>query len=82
MAETFKTRLQKIEQLPTLPEVAYQIMNITNRPMLSISELKEIVERDPAISARVLSVANSAFFGFPARTDAIDDAIMRIGRKM
>jgi HD-like signal output (HDOD) protein len=79
MADTMKARLQTIEQLPTLPEVAYQILNITNRPMLSIHELREIVERDPAISARVLSVANSAFFGFPARTDALDEAIMRIG---
>jgi len=79
MADTFKTRLQNIEQLPTLPEVAHQILNISNRPMLSIKELKEIVERDPAISARVLSVANSVFFGFPARTNALDDAIMRIG---
>jgi HD-like signal output (HDOD) protein len=79
MADTMKARLQTIEQLPTLPEVAYQILNITNRPMLSIHELREIVERDPAISSRVLSVVNSAFFGFPARTDALDEAIMRIG---
>lgn len=79
MGNTFKSNLQKIEKLPTLPETAHHIMNLTNDPLLSIDELKNIVERDPAISARIISVANSAFFGASVRTNMLDDAIVRIG---
>ena len=81
MENTFKSNLQKIEKLPTLPETAHHILNLTNDPLLSIDELKSIVERDPAISARIISVANSAFFGASVRTSMLDDAIMRIGTK-
>lgn len=79
MANTFKSNLQKIEKLPTLPETAHHVLNLTNDPLLSIDELKGIIERDPAISARVISVANSAFFGSSVRTNMLDDAIVRIG---
>ena len=79
MGENFKSHLQKIEKLPTLSETAIQILNLTNDPLLSIDELKNILERDPAISAKILSVANSAFSGFPLQTNALGDAIMRIG---
>jgi putative nucleotidyltransferase with HDIG domain len=79
MANTFKSNIQKIEKLPTLPEIAHNILNLTNDPLMSIDKLKSIVERDPAISARIISVANSAFLGASVRTSILDDAIMRIG---
>lgn len=79
MGDTFKSNLQKIEKLPTLPETARHILNLTNDPMLSIGELQKVVERDPAITAKILSVANSAFFGVSVQTNMLHDAIMRIG---
>jgi len=79
MRNTFKSNIQKIEKLPTLPEIAHHILHLTNDPLFSINELKNIVEKDPAISARIISVANSAFFGASVRTMKLDDAIMRIG---
>jgi HD-like signal output (HDOD) protein len=79
MGNTLKSRIQKIETLPTLPEIAHQILNLTNDPLLSVDELRNIVERDPAISAKILSVANSAFFGVSVQTNMLRDAIMRVG---
>lgn len=79
MGNTFKSNIQKIEKLPTLPEIAHNLLNLTNDPLFSIDELKSIIEKDPAISARIISVANSAFFGASVRTSMLDDAIARIG---
>jgi putative nucleotidyltransferase with HDIG domain len=79
MANTFKANIQKIEKLPTIPEIAHHLLHISNDPLFSIDELKSIVEKDPAISARIIGVANSAFFGASVRTSKLDDAIMRIG---
>lgn len=80
MENPIKSRLQKIEKLPTLPEIAQQVLTLTNNPLVSIDELKNIAERDPVITAKILSVANSAFFGFPSTSNLmLNDAIMRIG---
>ena len=62
MPDNFKSYVQKIENLPTLPVIAQEIMNLNTDSLLSIEKLENIVERDPAISAKILSVANSAFF--------------------
>jgi HD-like signal output (HDOD) protein len=79
MGDTFQAYIRKIEDLPTLPVTANQILNLADDPLFSLDKLKDILERDPAISAKILSVANSAFFGFPLRTNMLSDAIMRIG---
>ncbi len=81
MKQILKSFIQKSENLPTVPKIANKIISLTNDPMLSIDGLKNIVERDPAISAKILSVANSSFFGFPVHTRVLSDAIMRIGFK-
>ena len=79
MGDILKTYVQRIKELPTLPPIAHKILVLANDPLLSIDELMDIVEIDPAISAKILSVANSVFFGYPLRTTQLNDAIMRIG---
>jgi putative nucleotidyltransferase with HDIG domain len=79
MGKILKSYVQKIKELPTLPSTAHQILNLTNDPLLSINELVNIVETDPAISAKILSVANSAFFACPVHTIKLNEAIMRVG---
>jgi len=79
MADILKRYVQRIKELPTLPAIAHKILVVTNDPLLSIDDLMDIVEIDPAITAKILKVANSAFFGYPVRTTKLDDAIMRIG---
>ncbi len=79
MPEDIKSYVQKIENLPTLPLIAQKIMNLNNDSSLSVEKLTGIVERDPAIAAKILSFANSAFFGFRYQTTDLDNAIMRIG---
>ena len=60
MTNNIKSYVEKIENLPTLPLVAQKIMNLNNNSSLSIEKLTNIVERDPAISAKIFSFANSA----------------------
>jgi HD-like signal output (HDOD) protein len=79
MDDILQAYVQKIKELPTLPTIAHEILNLTVDPLLSIDKLKNILERDPVISAKILSVSNSAFFGYPVQTTKLDDAIMKIG---
>lgn len=79
MNESVKAFVKNIKNLPTIPVIAQEVLGRLSDDMLSVDKLEDIIEKDPAISAKILSVANSAFFGFQISTDALGSAIMRIG---
>ncbi len=68
MNDSLKLHMQKIEKLPTILVIAQEILRLVSDDLISVSKLENIVENDPAISAKILSVANSVFFGFRAPT--------------
>ncbi len=79
MNDSLKNHVQKITKLPTLPVIAQEILRLINAEMLSVEKLENIVQNDPAISGKVLSVANSSLFGISSSTKTLSSAIMRIG---
>jgi putative nucleotidyltransferase with HDIG domain len=79
MNDSLKTYVQKIDKLPTLPVIAQEILSLVGNNLISVGKIEKVVENDPAISAKILSVANSAFFSLKVRTKTLDSAIMRIG---
>jgi len=80
MDKATQTRLvvQKIEQLPTLPVMAMRILEASSSDN-SIGEISEIIEQDQAICAKILRVANSAYFGFLRQISTISNAVVLIG---
>ena len=68
---------QEVENLFTLPDVAIRLNNLIDQPDTSIKDLVEVVQLDAAISATVLRLANSAWYGLPSKVDTISRAIVR-----
>jgi len=64
---------------PLLPEVAISLTRLAGQPNVSIMEVEEVVGRDPAVAARVLSVANSAYYSRGQTVRSLRDAVARIG---
>lgn len=79
MNDSAREFVKSIKNLPTLPVIAQVVLRLIGDEKLSIESLESVIEKDPAISAKILSVANSAFFGFQVTTDMLSNAIMRIG---
>jgi putative nucleotidyltransferase with HDIG domain len=79
MSDSLKQYVQQITQLPTIPVVAQQILKLVHDERTSVDKLSNIIENDPPITAKILSVANSAFFGYKTITKTIHNAILRIG---
>jgi putative nucleotidyltransferase with HDIG domain len=77
--ENIKPYVEKITKLPTIPVVAQEILSLADNDLLSVTKLEKIIQNDPAISAKVLSVANSAYFGINSTTSTLNNAILRIG---
>jgi putative nucleotidyltransferase with HDIG domain len=79
MNESLKLQVQKITELPTLSVIAQEIMQMASNKLMSVEKLENIIHNDPAISAKILSVSNSAYFGFDTPTKTLSNAIMRVG---
>ena len=79
MSDALKNYIKKIDKLPTIPAIAYEILNLVGDDNVSVNKIESVVENDPAISGKILSVANSAFFGTRQAIKTLDTAIMRIG---
>ena len=66
-------------QLTSPPAIYFQLKKVIDDPHKSLSEAGKIIDKDPALSMRLLKVVNSAFFGFPSQISTISHAISLIG---
>lgn len=73
--------LQGDISLASPPEIYARLCKLIEEPDSTSAMLAEVIERDPGITARMLRLANSAFFALPVEVDNIADAITLIGRQ-
>ncbi len=66
-------------QLPVLPEAALKIRQVTNKADVNSSEIVQIVQTDPTLSARLIKIANSPLYGTWREIKTVRDAIRRLG---
>ncbi len=66
-------------ELASLPSAVMRAMELINSAEASASDIGEILAEDPALTARLLKIVNSAFYGFPSRIDTISRAITIVG---
>jgi putative nucleotidyltransferase with HDIG domain len=67
--------------LPTLPDIFIKINETIMNPRSSACEIAGVISKDASLTARLLKVANSAFYGFPAPIDSIQRAVTVVGAK-
>jgi HD-like signal output (HDOD) protein len=65
--------------LPTLPEIAVRVRQAADDPDINLHAMSEVIALDPALSARMLKVANSAFLGRTIKVNTLNQAVTRIG---
>jgi HD-like signal output (HDOD) protein len=59
--------VRNISHIATLPEVTVRIIELVDDPASSARDLHAMIAGDPALTARMLKVVNSAFYGLPRR---------------
>ncbi len=69
----------RIEELPTLPAVIPKLLSLIDDPRSSAGDVTEIISRDPSLTAKLLKVANSAYYGFPAKISDLRHAVALLG---
>jgi putative nucleotidyltransferase with HDIG domain len=71
--------LAKAPDILTLPSVVNDVLEVVSRKVSSSSDLTKIIERDPALTTRILSVANSPYYGIMKKISSISHAVVVLG---
>ena len=69
----------RIDSLPTLPTVVARINQLIDDPTASAGDINEVISHDLALSAKILKLVNSAFYGFPRRISSMTHAVVILG---
>jgi putative nucleotidyltransferase with HDIG domain len=73
--------MAKVKSFPGMPGTAAKMLSLLNNPDISISQIEEILRYDPGLTANVLRLTNSAYFGFSSKIGSVRQAIVLLGAK-
>lgn len=68
-------------QLYSLPAVAVEVLRLTGEPRVDTRAVKECIERDPALTTRLLRVVNSSLFGVSRQVTDLGQALSLLGTR-
>lgn len=71
--------LARIQTVPSLPSVVIKLRQYLNQPDVSFDTLAKMIEYDPGLTANVLQLSNSAYFGWSRSIRTVKEAIVRLG---
>lgn len=71
--------IRRVEELPTLPAIITRILEVLEDEGSSARDLERVVSCDQSIAAKVLRIANSAYYGFSREITTIHRAIVILG---
>lgn len=74
-----KSIVDRIVDLPTLPQVVTTIMGLIEDPNSSAKDINDVMSNDPAMAGKILKLVNSAFYGLPNAVTSIQQSIAILG---
>jgi HD-like signal output (HDOD) protein len=74
-----KKIINKVKDLPPMPKVMFKAREVMSDPKSGFKEIAKVIETDQAIAARILKVANSAYYGLSGMVNSIHQASVVLG---
>lgn len=78
-SERLQAVIGHLGDLPPLPATYSRLNALTAQPEVSLDAISSVVERDPAVTAAVLRIINSAYYGLPRRIASVREAVRYLG---
>lgn len=72
--------LQRVSNLPPLPAAVGRLLRLVNAPEVEFKEIARTISLDQTLTAQLLRLANSAFYGFPQQIRTVQQATVVLGR--
>lgn len=76
---TQESIIAKLDELPTLPVIVYELSRVINDPMSSTTDVEKIMANDQSLTAKVLRLVNSAYYAIPGGVTSLSRAVAYIG---
>jgi HD-like signal output (HDOD) protein len=81
MPHDCKALVESMKSVCSLPASYQRVNDKVDDPKSSVADIAKTISMDQGLSARLLKLANSAFYGFPSRIETISSAVMIIGAR-
>ena len=78
-SKTMMKKLERIEDLPTLPTILFEVNRLLEDINTSAKVLSDTIEKDQSMVVKILKLVNSAFYGFRSRISDISNAVVLLG---
>jgi putative nucleotidyltransferase with HDIG domain len=76
---SLETIVASVDELPSLPGIVIRVMELTEDPDATAFDINEVLNQDQTMTAQVLRMANSVYYGYSRRISTVTDAIILIG---
>ena len=76
-----QTLVRQVRDLPALPAAVVRVMQLTDDPKAGTADVARALASDQALAARVLKLANSAFYGSSRRISTVSEAVVTLGMR-
>lgn len=79
MNQELASRITNSTQLPTLPIIAMQVLELTRREDVSVPEIADLIMTDPVLASKILKTVNSPFYGLTKQVSTVSQALVILG---
>lgn len=71
--------MAEVKLFPSMPGVAAKLLTLSNNSGADASQVEEILRYDPGLTANILKLTNSAYFGLPSKVGSVRQAVVLLG---
>ena len=76
-----KQIMSKVRAFPSMPATGAKMLRMLEDPETSVDEIEDVLRHDPGLTANVLKLANSAYFGIPSKVSSVKQGVLLLGLK-
>lgn len=79
--EKVKQVMAQVKAFPGMPATGAKLLKLLENPESTAGQIEEIIRYDASLTANILKVTNSAYFGLPSKVSSVKQATVMLGRK-
>ena len=81
MSRDLKNIAGRLKAFPSMPGAAVKLLALIDDPKINVAQIEKILQQDPGLTANLLKLANSAYFGIPSKVGSVRQAVLLLGLK-
>ena len=73
--------MTQVKSFPGMPETSARLLTMLKDPDSSAAQIEDVLKYDPGLTANILKLTNSAYFGIPSKVSSVKQAVVLLGWK-